>query len=426
VQLSLPVAATRGGTTWSEVSSAVGEDARGNSFREMVRRAGIGFFPLEFVAKLPLALTIVGVLSLVTVERGSIADAGITSGILGLASAICAPLIGLAADRWGQRRVLMPVALVNGATLLLLTATVYADPPLWGLFVVAVLVGASSPQIGPMGRARWIGMMSRKLDERHLSAAMGWESMTDEIGFIVGPLLVGVLTSLINPAAPVIAGAVIVFVFAFGFAIHPTHAHAPVMAREMSEAKIRIFTPRIVTLAGGMVLIGLFWGVTLVTVTDLAEEAGLPGAGGFVYGAMGGAASISALATGLLTPRITLPLRWVMGAMFALLASLPLLLAADLLWIGVWFFFVGVGLGPVLVTLFTLAAELAPLGRGTTVMTIVSGGSVIGQAAGTSGGGVLLEQLGAHAGFIASVVLLAVLTSLAVGHFRLTRAPAVA
>jgi MFS family permease len=391
---------------------------RTHAFREIIRRAGIGFFPLEFVAKLPLAMTLVGVLTMVTEQRGSIADAGLTSGTLGLASGICGPLVGAAADKWGQRRVLMPISVINGLALIAITAAVYGNLSLWSLIAIAILIGASSPQIGPMGRARWIGMMAAKTDARNLNAAMSWESMTDEVSFIIGPIVVAVLTSLINPAAPVIAGAVIVLIFAFGFAIHPTHHHAPRNTRSALKPA-PLLTPRLGLVIGGMAIMGMFWGISLTTVTALADQAGAPGAGGYIYGAMGVTASITALATGAIPDRFSLARRWLAGAVFALLFAVPLLLTSDPFWIGLWYFMIGIGIGPILVTIFTLAASLAPAGRSTTVMTMVGSGSVIGQAIVTSINGFIVEQYGIRAGFFPAVALLAILIILAAQYVAL-------
>lgn len=125
-------------------------------FASIVRTAGAAFFPIEFVAKLPLAMTLVGVLGLVTHERGSIVEAGLTSGALGLASGLVGPLIGQAADRWGQRNVLIPVSVLNALALIGLLTAVTVGLDMSAVLVMAAFIGATSPQIGPMGRARWI------------------------------------------------------------------------------------------------------------------------------------------------------------------------------------------------------------------------------------------------------------------------------
>jgi MFS family permease len=389
-----------------------GGDSPTRAFGDIVRQAGMGFFPLEFVAKLPLAMTLAGVLSLVAEQRGSIAEAGFTTGILGVASGLCAPLVGAAADRYGQRRVLVPIALVNGAALLFITGAVYMDAPLWLILGVAVLIGVSSPQIGPMGRARWIGMNQAQPTGRNLNAAMGWESMTDEVSFIVGPILVALFTSLISPAAPVVAAAAIVLTFATGFALHRTHADAPRGVRTREPGTARLLSMPLVLVILGMTVVGMFWGVSITTVTELARHNGSPGSGGFIYGAMGLAASITALASGALPARVSHTPRWLVGASFAGAASVVLLVTADATWTGFWYFLIGLGMGPVLVSLFSLAAELAPRGRSATVMTLVVSGSVMGQAVVTAINGVALERFGYGVGFVSVAVLLGVLAAL--------------
>ncbi|MGK9147176.1 MFS transporter [Plantibacter flavus] len=392
-------------------------------FRSLVQRAGPAYFLVEFLAKLPLAMTLVGVLTVVTVYRGSIAEAGIVSGVLGLASGLGAPLIGLAADRWGQRRLLFPIVIVNGVALLVFLAAVVAGVPAWILLLLSVAIGTTSPQIGAMGRARWIGMLKLDRSGRQLDAAMSWESMTDEVSFIVGPLLVAMLTTLIHPAAPLIGAAAIVLTFAGGFALHPLQASA----RTGSDGPVGSFdeaTRPLMLVVLGMALVGMFWGVSLTSVTALSDEAGVPGAGGLIYGAMGITASATALAAGWIPARVSLAMRWVGGAGVAVLLSLPLLVVHGPVWVGLVYFGIGMGVGPVLVTLFTVAARLAPIGRKTTVMTIVGSGSILGQSLGTGVNGLVVQQYGAAAGLALAVGLLVLLALTGAVHMYQERASA--
>src|SRR3712207_6335317 len=88
-----------------------------SSGSELVRHAGLSYFPLAFTARLPFAMMTVGVLTLVVAERGSVTVGGLTSAAAGIGTALAGPLLGAAADRLGQRRVLVPVGLVNAALL---------------------------------------------------------------------------------------------------------------------------------------------------------------------------------------------------------------------------------------------------------------------------------------------------------------------
>src|SRR5918998_4934375 len=74
----------------------------------LVRSAGLSYFPLAFVARLPFAMMVVGVLTLVVAERGSVTLGGLNSAAAGIGTALAGPLLGAAVDRFGQRRVLLP------------------------------------------------------------------------------------------------------------------------------------------------------------------------------------------------------------------------------------------------------------------------------------------------------------------------------
>ena len=83
----------------------------------LVRSAGWSYFPIAFVARLPFAMMVVGVLTLVVAERDSVALGGLNSAVAGIGTALAGPLLGAAADRLGQRRVLVPLGLLNAVLL---------------------------------------------------------------------------------------------------------------------------------------------------------------------------------------------------------------------------------------------------------------------------------------------------------------------
>ena len=52
----------------------------------LLRHAGPTYFPLAFIARLPFAMMVVGVLTLVVAERGSVTLGGLNSAAAGIAS----------------------------------------------------------------------------------------------------------------------------------------------------------------------------------------------------------------------------------------------------------------------------------------------------------------------------------------------------
>jgi hypothetical protein len=64
----------------------------------------------------------------------------------------------------------------------------------------------------------------------------------------------------------------------------------------------------------------------------------------------------------------------------------------------------GIGIGPTLVTLYSLGAARSPLGRSATVMTMLGSGVVVGQAAAAAITGELAESAGTGAALFMPLV----------------------
>ena len=77
----------------------------------------------------------------------------------------------------------------------------YSDFGLPGIlvftFIIAFLIGASSPQVAPLSRSRLVGIIDPSFPHpssvRIMNAAMAYESAADEIVFVFGPVIVGLL-----------------------------------------------------------------------------------------------------------------------------------------------------------------------------------------------------------------------------------------
>ena len=76
----------------------------------LVRRIGVFYAALLFVVRLPVAMTIFGTVTFVTLERGSVADAGLASAALAVATAVAQPLHGRWTQHAGQRLPLLLLA----------------------------------------------------------------------------------------------------------------------------------------------------------------------------------------------------------------------------------------------------------------------------------------------------------------------------
>lgn len=390
-------------------------------FGRLPELAGGGFLPLGLFARLPLAMLTVGALALVQAVSQSYAIGGYAAGAVGIGSAAGAPVFGYLADRTGQRPVLLVAAAANTLAICGLIAATYLVPDfsVGSVLVIlasALLMGITCPQVGPLARVRWMALTAKGGRPRDLDTALSYESTADELTFVMGPALVGLLASALAPWLPLALAALITITLVSAFAIHRTHyAVVPVRkyaARQRTESMADRQTnwwPVSVPVLG-MICMGTFFGSTQTALFAFAGAgSGAAAQGGLLYAAMGLSSAAAALSVAYWPTKFSNPARWISAA--AAMAALTLLLflpqspAAMLLAL----FVLGFSVGPTMVTIFSVAGDIAPGDRLGTVMTLLASGTVAGTAIGSALGGAIAERAGYTAAFIVPALAAAML-----------------
>lgn len=389
---------------------------RTGAYGRLPRLAGGWFLPVAFLARLPFSMLTIGALLLVTTTTGSVALGGLASAATALGTALGGPAQGAVADRVGQRRVVLACAPASAlAVLALLAASAAASTA--GMLAAAAVVGASVPQVGPLARVRWLALTRR--EPRTLSAAMSYESTADEVSFVLGPALVGVLAAAGSPQVAMVVAAVLLATAGTAFALHPS-ARAVGRPDAATPAPTAVGGPRAAwrlvrreaVAVVGMVAMGLLFGGTQAALTALTRDAGTPDLAGLVYAVMGVGSAVTALAVVALPDRWSLGARWTVFAGGLLLSEAALVAAAatgSLAAVVGAVAVAGLFVGPVMVTVFTVAGERAPDGRTAAAMTLVASANVVGVALGASAAGQLAQGVSATASFAVPVVAAALL-----------------
>src|SRR5699024_6527695 len=234
------------------------------SYRRLFALTGPVYVLIAFLGRLPLAMSQLGSMLLVSGVTGSYGAGGATAGALAVANAIGSPLAGALTDRVGQRPVLLVQSVVASVGLLwlvLLAGAYQPGQPWWPLLVIATIVGAFTPQVGTMARVRWRPISRRAGMERRdvVDAAFSYEGAADEASFVLGPALVGVVAALLNPGAALVAAGVLLAAFGTWFAVHPT---ADLVGRPPTRTQVtsRLFTPSLLLLAAVQLSVGTIFG----------------------------------------------------------------------------------------------------------------------------------------------------------------------
>lgn len=366
----------------------------------LLGQTGVTYFPLAFISRLPFAMMVIGVLTLVVSARGSVELAGLGSALVGIGAASIGPFIGAAADRFGQRPTLLIAAIVNSAALGALAWVAYSDLPNWVMLAVAFITGASGPQTSPMSRSRLVTIIQTDLPverrPRTISTVLAYESAADEMVFVFGPVVVGVLATTMGAWAPVAGAAILTLVFVVAFALH--HTSAPAKSAAQRAATLapasELARPTLLVVVGGIFTVGLVFGSTLTSLTAFMQDAGSAESAGLLYGVMGVGSAILALCVALFSPKFTLRHRWLAFAVFIVAGEALMAQADSVGTILVSLALTGIGIGPLLVTLYGFGAQRSPVGRSATVMTMLGSALMLGQSLAAAATGSVAENLG--------------------------------
>ncbi len=388
------------------------------SYRRLLELAGPAYVLTAFVGRLPLAMSQLGTLLLVSSATGRYAVGGLAAGALAVANAVSAPVAGSLADRIGQRPVVLVQSLAGAAGLGALVLLVQLHSPDAALVAVAALAGLALPQIGPLARVRWrpltagTGTQQRRL----VDAAYSYEGAADEASFAVGPAVVGVAAVAISPSGGLVTAAVLLAVFGTAFALHPSGRHVPTPGGEATGG--RLLTAAFGVLLLAQLAIGSLFGATQTGATALATAVGQPGAAGLVHAVLGVGSAAAGLATAFVPERISQQRRILVAAVALFAFSWPLLLADSLAALTVTVLVLGLAVAPYMIGVFSLGERIVPPARTGAAMTVLASATGVGYALGSSIAGRLADGHGHTAAFGVTVTVTGLAVLLAVTQQR--------
>ncbi|SUQ23715.1 Major Facilitator Superfamily [Vibrio mimicus] len=113
-----------------------------NPYSELFDTHGTkGFSLAGLIARIPLPMTGIGIITMLSQLRGSYGLAGAVAATFVLTYALLSPQISRLVDRHGQGRVLPTAAGISVMGILLLVVCSHWQMPDWTLFIGAVLAG---------------------------------------------------------------------------------------------------------------------------------------------------------------------------------------------------------------------------------------------------------------------------------------------
>jgi len=387
--------------------------ARGRYARVLRTPHVLPIMGAALVARLPIGIDALAIVLFLRERTGSYALAGAVSACFALGIGAGAPLSGRLVDRFGQRRVLVPLALAHGTGLALLVALALLGAPVVVLAAVAVAAGAAIPPISATLRPLWVPMMRDAPDL--LPTAYAVDSVLVEFVFVFGPLLTAAATALVSPAAALALAAALVVGGTLAFtASPPSRAWRPDPAAGGHGALGALRSPGVRTLVAATLPLGFCFGAMEVTLPAFSEDMATRAWAGVLLsiwslGSALGGVTYGAWADALPLRRTYVRLAAVLPWTFVPLAAAPSVWVMPLLCL-----LAGVAIAPLLASTNQLIADVAPPGALTEAYTWPTTALVVGLSVGNAVAGVLVEAADWRVSFLAGAGCAAIGSVLAV------------
>jgi MFS family permease len=373
------------------------------SYRSLLATPGASiFFLATFLGRIPLAMRALGCVLLVEQLTGSYGLAGVVGAMQTLVAAFASPQLGRFADRYGERMVLIVSMVAHTIGMIALILAAYAGAHAAILLLAAALVGGSSMPFGSLSRARWVATLGKG---RALERAYALESMADEAGFIVGPMLVVPLSVSVNAAAGLICS----LLLTIGATLMLTRREAPAIADgpavrttprpEASEAgKSVIGIPGIQVLVGSLLFLGIIFGSVEIVLVAFAEDLGSPSAASVLAALFALGSFVGAVGYGAIRWHSPVDRRLKIAIWWLALGTIPILLANSIPTMGIAVFVTGLAISPGMIAANTVVEHLAPPKMLTEAFSWIGSALSTGAAVGSVVAGVVLDEISVRGG----------------------------
>ena len=271
------------------------------------------------------------------------------------------------------------------------------------------IAGATMPSLGTMVRARWSVLLA---GSPRLHAAFSFESVADELCFVIGPAAVTLLATEVFPASGVGVAALLCVLGTLWFAaqrgtepvvVPPDRPAAgrPAAGRPArTAARVRgAAAPGLVVLAPVYLLLGaMFVSIDLSTVA-FAQHFGHKPLAGFILGTYALGSATGGLWYGSRQWRAAVEKRFALTLTLTVLGVATFWAQPNLVTLTCGIYLCGLTIAPTLIAGFSLLEAQARPGRRTEAMSWLSSGIAVGVAVGASVVGFVIDAHGPRLGY---------------------------
>jgi MFS family permease len=356
-----------------------------------------GAFAASLAGRLCYGIVSLSLILTLTAGGRNYGLAGLVMALFGLAIVLVSPFRAWMVDRHGPRRALPPMAAAFASALVIIALI----PPRSGvndtaIALLAVAAGASAPPLGVVMRTLWSTLIS---DRDALQAAYSLDGVAEELLYVAGPAITGVVTVTATPAAGLLvtAGLMVagtgLFLRSPGLCRWPAPADkaasgTPAKAPGEAGAGRAILALAFATGAIGLCLGGL--GLVIVAFAQARQD---PAAVAWIEATLSAGSALGGLGYGAVTWRIPAQQRLALLAAALAIILAPAALSPNLPVLALLAGLAGVLVSPALSTAYVLADSLAAATARNRAGNWVNSGYNAGSSAGSALSGQMVGRV---------------------------------
>jgi MFS family permease len=354
-------------------------------------------FAASLVGRLCYGIVSLSLILTLTAGGRNYGFAGLVMALFGLAVVLVSPLRAWLVDRYGPRLALPPLAAGFAAALVaiaLIPARSGAGDT--AIAVLAGAAGACAPPLGVVMRALWGSLID---DRRLLQTAYSLDGVVEELLYVAGPAITGVITVVAEPAIGLLVSAGLAVtgtgLFLRSPALgrqHAAPAAAPGRTRDAGAAAAGA-ARAIVAVAFAAGAVGLCLGGLSLVIVAFSQARHDPAAVAWIEAALSAGSALGGLGYGAVTWRMPAQHRLVLLAAALAVILLPAALSPDPLVLALLVALAGALVSPALATAYVLTESLAAPRERNRAGNWVSSGYNAGSTAGSALSGQLIGRI---------------------------------
>jgi MFS family permease len=356
-----------------------------------------GAFAASLAGRLCYGIVSLSLILTLTAGGRNYGFAGLVMALFGLTIVLVSPLRAWLVDRHGPRRALPPMAAAFAAVLVVIALV----PPRSGvndtvIALLAAAAGASAPPLGVVMRTLWSTLVS---DRDALQAAYSLDGVAEEMLYVTGPVIAGVITLAATPADGLLVTAGLMVAGTGVFLRSPALRRWPASAAK-APSGIPAAAPgeagagrAIAALAFATGAIGLCLGGLGLVIVAFAQARHDPVAVAWIEAALSVGSALGGLGYGAVTWRIPAQRRLALLAAGLAVILIPAALSPNLLVMALLIGLAGVLVSPALATAYVLADSLAAATARNRAGNWVNSGYNAGSSAGSALSGQMVGRI---------------------------------